>query len=139
MGNETKANFKGVTIMARGAITDEGLLIAAARAKAHMINSIAATFYARRLELGLREEDVAIAIGSSQSRISAFERADGNPTIETIARLAAVLGLDVEVAARAAVVRTAAAAPVTAKSQPRKTRPFAASVHVDAPMAAKGR
>lgn len=126
--------------MVRGVIANRDLEQAAARAKAHFINSLAAEFYARRLDLGLREEDVAQSIGSSQSRLSALERAEGNPTIGTIARVAAALGMEIEVTLRPALVRDSAPAesrPGTGR--PRRSRPVAAPARVPDVVAARGR
>ncbi len=74
--------------------------------KAHLINSLGGDFYAERLRLGLRECDVAERAESSQSRISDLERALGNPSLDTIARVAAALGLEIELSLRPARERT---------------------------------
>ena len=109
--------------MARGKVADEEMALAAARVKARIVNSLAAEFYARRQELGMCEGDIAALIGSSQSRVSALERAEGNPTVDTIARVAAALDLEVEVTVRVALIRTQeSAADVSTARKPRQTR-----------------
>jgi len=127
--------------MVRGVITDKDLEQASARVKAHLINSLAAEFYARRLELDLREEDVALSIGSSQSRISSIERAEGNPTLDTVARLAAALGMEIEVSVRPARVRelTVPAVARPKVGRPRRSRPTAPTIRVPLRVAASGR
>jgi transcriptional regulator with XRE-family HTH domain len=127
--------------MVRGVITDKDLEQASARVKAHLINSLAAEFYARRLELDLREEDVAQSIGSSQSRISSIERAEGNPTLDTVARLAAALGMEIEVSLRPARVRKSMVAAVAQRKvgRPRRSRPTATTIRVPIRVAASGR
>lgn len=127
--------------MIRGVITDKDLEQASARVKAHLINSLAAEFYARRLELDLREEDVAQSIGSSQSRISSIERAEGNPTLDTVARLAAALGMEIEVSMRPARVRESTVAAVARPKvgRPRRSRPTATTIRVPLRVAASGR
>ena len=109
--------------MARGKVADEEMALAAARVKARIVNSLAAEFYARRQELGMCEGDIAALIGSSQSRLSALERAEGNPTVDTIARVAAALDLEVEVTVRVALIRTQeSAADASTARKPRQTR-----------------
>jgi transcriptional regulator with XRE-family HTH domain len=127
--------------MVRGVITDKDLEQASARVKAHLINSLAAEFYARRLELDLREEDVAQSIGSSQSRISSIERAEGNPTLDTVARLAAALGMEIEVSMRPARVRESTVAAVARPKvgRPRRSRPTPTTIRVPLRVAASGR
>ena len=85
---------------------DPELALAAARVKAHLLNSIAAEFYARRQELNEAEADVAGRAGTSQSRFSELERGNGNPTVESLARVAAALGLEIDVVVRPARERS---------------------------------
>jgi transcriptional regulator with XRE-family HTH domain len=48
----------------------------------------------RRVRLRLSEDEVAKAAGVVQLQVARVETASGNPTVETLARLGAVLGLD---------------------------------------------
>ncbi len=50
----------------------------------------------RRL-LGMTQEQLARRAGMRQPRIAEIERADANPTLETLARLARALGLTLPV------------------------------------------
>lgn len=51
----------------------------------------------KRLELGLSQRELARRIGTSQNRIYLIENAEANPTLDTLQRLAEVLGLALEI------------------------------------------
>ena len=51
----------------------------------------------RRLELGLSQRELAGRIGTSQNRIYLMENGEANPTLDTLQRLAEVLGLALEI------------------------------------------
>jgi len=51
----------------------------------------------RRLELGLSQRELAGRIGTSQNRIYPIENGEANPTLDTLQRLADVLGLALEI------------------------------------------
>ena len=91
-----------VLITGRRQTRSEELGLAAARVKAHLVNSLAGEFYASRLNQHKSEAEIAELMGSSQARISAFERAETSPTLDTIARMSAALGLEIEVAVKPA-------------------------------------
>lgn len=127
--------------MARTRALEPDLALAAARVKAHLLNSLAAEFYARRLELDHPEAEVATRAGTSQSRFSELERGNGNPTVESLARVAAALDLEIEVSVRPAQTRVLRHEPSTPQaSRARKTRPdTAAAAAVVRAAAASGR
>lgn len=54
-------------------------------------HAIGRNVYRLRLELGMSQEKLAEAAGTAQPNISAIERGDANPTVETIGRVAAAL------------------------------------------------
>jgi transcriptional regulator with XRE-family HTH domain len=45
----------------------------------------------------LTQRELADRAGTSQSAIAALERGDGNPTVETLARIAAAAGMELQV------------------------------------------
>ncbi|WP_353265974.1 helix-turn-helix transcriptional regulator [Gemmatimonas sp.] len=45
----------------------------------------------------LTQRELADRVGTSQSAVAALERGDGNPTVETLARLAAAVGMQLQV------------------------------------------
>ena len=47
----------------------------------------------RRLDLGLSQRALAEKIGTSQNRVYLIENGEANPTLDTLARLADVLGI----------------------------------------------
>jgi ribosome-binding protein aMBF1 (putative translation factor) len=51
----------------------------------------------RRLELGISQKELAERVGTSQNRIYSIESGDANPTLETLQRLATVLGMPLEI------------------------------------------
>ncbi len=51
----------------------------------------------KRLELGLSQRELAGRIGTSQNRIYLIENGEANPTLDTLQRLAEVLGLALEI------------------------------------------
>lgn len=51
----------------------------------------------RRLELGISQKELAERVGTSQNRIYVIESGDANPTLETLQRLATVLGIPLEI------------------------------------------
>lgn len=57
---------------------------------------IAKAIIEARLERRWTQSDLAREAGTKQSRISELESARGNPTIETVERVAAVLGLELQ-------------------------------------------
>jgi transcriptional regulator with XRE-family HTH domain len=50
----------------------------------------------RRKQLGLNQAEVANLLGMSRASLSLLERGKGNPTLDTLTRLADVLGLEVK-------------------------------------------
>lgn len=50
--------------------------------------------YARRAELGLSQEELALAVGTDQARISRIENAGENPSYGMVERLAHALDLE---------------------------------------------
>lgn len=58
-------------------------------------HSVATRVYALRTERGLSQEELARLAQTKQPSISDIERADANPTIETLGKLAAALGVNV--------------------------------------------
>ena len=91
-----------IVITARRQTQSEELALAAARVKAHLVNSLAGEFYASRLNQHKSEAEIAELMGYSQARVSAFERAEVNPTLDTIAHMSAALGLEIEVVVKPA-------------------------------------
>jgi transcriptional regulator with XRE-family HTH domain len=56
----------------------------------------------RREELGLKQEQLALAVGTDQARISRIENAGDNPSYGLVGRIAKALGLELwELAKRA--------------------------------------
>lgn len=51
----------------------------------------------RRLELGLSQRELAERVSTSQNRIYLIENGDANLTLDTLQRLAAVLGITLEI------------------------------------------
>lgn len=51
----------------------------------------------KRLDLGLSQRELARRIGTSQNRIYLIENGEANPTLDTLQRLAEVLGLALEI------------------------------------------
>ncbi len=54
---------------------------------------IASQLFNRRVELGLTEDHVASVMGSTQPKVSEFERGEANATFDYVARYAASVGL----------------------------------------------
>lgn len=67
------------------------------------MDAIASTFRARRIALGLDQEQVASLAGLSRGTVKALESGEGRITLRNVRRLLAVVGLDV--AAREAMQR----------------------------------
>jgi XRE family transcriptional regulator, regulator of sulfur utilization len=59
------------------------------------MNKIASRLTQRRLELGLRQKQVAQSIGMTQPHLSLIESGEANPNINTIIRLASALDIKV--------------------------------------------
>lgn len=57
---------------------------------------IAGEISMKRQELGLSQDDMAQKLGVSQGLVSRWERAETNFTLETLVRIASVLGLNVQ-------------------------------------------
>ncbi|MEX2182929.1 MAG: helix-turn-helix domain-containing protein [Chloroflexota bacterium] len=57
-----------------------------------------------RLALGWSQATLASRVGVSRSYITGIERSRANPTLDTIVRLATVLGFEIDLMARAAIV-----------------------------------
>ncbi len=53
----------------------------------------------KRLELGISQRELAERVGTSQNRIYLMENGEANPTLDTLQRLAAVLGFALEIRA----------------------------------------
>jgi DNA-binding XRE family transcriptional regulator len=51
----------------------------------------------KRLERGLTQRELADRIGTSQNRVYLLENGETNPTLDTLQRLAAVLGFTLEI------------------------------------------
>jgi transcriptional regulator with XRE-family HTH domain len=61
----------------------------------------------RREELGLKQEQLALAVGTDQARISRIENAGDNPSYGLVDRIAKALGLELwELAKRAGELKT---------------------------------
>ena len=54
----------------------------------------------KRLELGISQRELADRVGTSQNRIYLIENGEANPTLDTIQRLADVLGVSLEIRPR---------------------------------------
>jgi transcriptional regulator with XRE-family HTH domain len=67
------------------------------------MDTIASTFRARRIALGLDQEQVASLAGVSRGTVKALESGEGRITLKNVRRLLTVVGLDV--AAREAMKR----------------------------------
>lgn len=67
------------------------------------MDTIASTFRARRIALGLDQEQVASLAGVSRGTVKALESGEGRITLRNVRRLLTVVGLDV--AAREAMQR----------------------------------
>jgi len=59
---------------------------------------IAREILAARKSAGMTQEDLAKAIGTSQSRISKWERGEETPRVEALFRIAKATGTEVQVA-----------------------------------------
>lgn len=65
------------------------------------------TIAARREELGLKQEQLALAVGTDQARISRIENAGDNPSYGLVDRIAKALGWELwELAKRAGELET---------------------------------
>ena len=65
------------------------------------------TIAARREELGLKQEQLALAVGTDQARISRIENAGDNPSYGLVDRIAKALGWELwELAKRASELET---------------------------------
>lgn len=54
----------------------------------------------KRLDLGLSQRELAERVGTSQNRIYLMESGEANPTLDTLQRLASVLGFTLEIRPR---------------------------------------
>jgi len=54
----------------------------------------------KRMEIGLSQRELASRIGTSQNRIYLIENGEANPTLDTLQRLADVLGFALEIRPR---------------------------------------
>lgn len=61
--------------------------------RATLARELGRAVWRRRRELGMGQEELAKAIGTSQARISRIERGLDNPTLQTLERLKDVLGI----------------------------------------------
>ncbi len=60
-----------------------------------MSTALATNIRERRQAAGLSQEDLAALTGLSQTWISRLEKGDGNPTIETLMRVANALEINI--------------------------------------------
>lgn len=58
----------------------------------------------KRMELGLSQRELAKSVGTSQNRIYLIENGETSPTLDTLQRLANVLGFTLEIRPGAALV-----------------------------------
>ena len=86
--------------MSKGRSPDNDHALASARVRAHLVNSFAGELYAARLAQGKSEAEIAALMGSTQAQVSRVERAEINFTIDTVARMAAALGLEIDISVR---------------------------------------
>lgn len=63
-----------------------------------LLAQLAAALGAARRARGMRQGDVALIMGTSQSCVSDFERAKANPQLDFVARYAAAVGARLTVA-----------------------------------------
>lgn len=82
---------------------------AAASAEIEFAQSIADKLVDARIRAGLTQGDLAARAGTTQARISEMETGDGNPTVETVAKVFAALGLTLGVTPRPIKVERATA------------------------------
>lgn len=61
------------------------------------VRSLVKTLAARRKTLGLRQADVAAALGFGQQYVSYWERGDGEPSLEQLQAYARLVGLEVRI------------------------------------------
>lgn len=61
------------------------------------IRSLVQTLRARRKALGLRQADVAAALGFGQQYVSYWERGDGDPSLAHLQAYARLVGLEVRI------------------------------------------
>ena len=66
------------------------------RAGADLVAALARALGAVRRARGLRQVDVALIMGTSQSCVSDFERGKANPQLDFVARYAAAVDADIE-------------------------------------------
>jgi transcriptional regulator with XRE-family HTH domain len=64
-----------------------------ALAMAALQTDVAGQLFRRREECGLTEQQVADAMGSTQEKVSDFERGETNATYDYVARYAAAVGM----------------------------------------------
>lgn len=60
----------------------------------------------KRLDLGISQRELAERVGTSQNRIYLIENGETNPTLDTLQRLADVLGFSLEIRPRELVAGT---------------------------------
>ena len=78
-------------------------VLAAANATCQVFASLAADFREARETLGLSLRDLSEQTGVTAPALSLLERGKGNPTIDTLRRISAALGMEIEVVAKASV------------------------------------
>ena len=71
-----------------------------ALADAELRTQLREQLIARRKELGLKQKQVATAMETTQSTISEFERAGGDPYLSTLQRYARAVGAEIEISVR---------------------------------------
>jgi DNA-binding XRE family transcriptional regulator len=69
--------------------------VAGARRDASVLSNVIHSLVRARVARHLKQEDVAVAMGTTQSAISNFERTGGDPKISTVLRYARAVGVRV--------------------------------------------
>ena len=109
--------------------------IEAAEIELALSEAVADLIVNARVSAGLTQAELAKNAGTTQARISAIEAGEANPTLESIAQLAAVLGSHIDTSAFAQIIGT-----LTANNFERVKTPTSTSVTevVDAVAATRG-
>jgi transcriptional regulator with XRE-family HTH domain len=89
---------------------------ARAIAETSFAQGVADAIVEARIRAGLSQGDLAQRAGTTQARISELERGIGNPTLDTVARVMAALGI------AAALAPTIATGPRRERQRPTKTK-----------------
>ena len=89
---------------------------ARAIAETNFAQGVADAIVEARIRAGLSQGDLAQRAGTTQARISELERGIGNPTLDTVARVMAALGI------AAALAPTIATVPRREHQRPTKTK-----------------